>query len=516
MKKYTPFLLVLMTTFALIGVEACGPTQPIQVSNPIAINPKNDPKNPIAVYKNEVATTFKKAFKGIFDKAQGNTVQDKLRNALVDFEKLAQQGTVFKPQAVTGYYYNDPIPVLLSDPYWHVVNMPTPKSERLILKEGKARYLDNKYWGKKVTMTVQPNIPSLTKYLFKKNGFDKKMLEKDRIEPRNKTDFNIDSLDFDVEVTVVGAVSSNGNTDSGQVIPRYYSFRNLFLRPKLPYIKERFALLYSGGNIEAEAHARFWNDLKFMYKTLVHKRQIDPKNIIVIYKDGFQEANDTLYKTEIPVHFRAETAAIDSAIAQLRVKMSAVRDAELFVYMTNHGGQMTDYDHDELVGDGTDESIFLYGLVDDQLTAEADDTWRDRLKILPYKRLIAVIEPCFGGGLLRDLGTMSNPTMAKEHIIITSTTEDKVSYGERPAGFDIFSYFFTSALAGKYPDGRPVNMLSTPPPFSLFKAFTFARDSAYHHSDNRQTSLLDDNKDGRYERNPTASKRDSSLANSKF
>lgn len=512
MKKYTPFLLALVTTLALICVEACGPTQAIQMSNPIAFDPKNDPRNPIAVYKNEVTTTFKKAFKPIFDNAKGNTPQEKLRNALADFEKLGQQGTLFRPQTVTGYYYNDPTPVLLSDPYWHVVNMPTPKSERLILKEGKTRYLDNKYWGKKVTMTVQPNVASLTKYLLKRSAFSRITTEKDKITPQSKTDFDIDAIDFDVEVTVVGAVNSAGDTGSGQAIPRYYSFGGLFTGPKPTYVKERFALLYSGGNIESEAHARFWNDLKFMYKTLVNKRRIDPKNIIVIYKDGFQEAHDTLYKTEIPVHFRAATTAIDSAIALLKSKIDTLTNAELFVYMTNHGGQSTDTDNDEL-GDRIDETIFLYDLVDDQLAAEADDTWRNRLKDLPYKRLIAVIEPCYGGGLLRDLGTMNASNAAKEHIIITSTTEDKVSYGEIPAGFDIFSYFFTSALAGKYPDGRTVNTTAPTVPFSLFKAFTFARDSVYYHTGHRQTSLLDDNKDGLYVPNPTAPKRDSSLAN---
>ena len=221
----------------------------------------------------------------------------------------------------------------------------------------------------------------------------------------------------------------------------------------------KFALLYSGGFDFANAHRRYWNDLDFMRSVLINQYGYSEENIVIVYRDGIG------HNGELTVDYPATQQGLSSAISYLANRMTSNDD--LFVFATNHGGGrhrgdchqdqcnninlgVVDTNIDENEGaNGTDEVMYYYNQVSNFFT---DDEFSNLIANIPHKNLIAVLEPCFSGGLLKDLSGSNN-------VVISACQDNEFSYGGVINGieFDIFSYYFTEALNRKTVTGSSLN-----------------------------------------------------------
>lgn len=243
------------------------------------------------------------------------------------------------------------------------------------------------------------------------------------------------------------------------------------------FISTHYALLFSGGVNSGNAHARYWNDLKFMYMTLKKNGYTD-NNIVVIYKDG--APGDAV--GDMPVDYAATSTGINDAFAFLKGKMDS--NDQLLFFATNHGGGyhqaenvnysgVTDSDGDEIDTYLKDETIFYYN----QAGVITDDFMAQKFNDLKMGTFVAVLEPCFSGGFLRDLS-------GNGRVIVTAANEFEFSWGRGGGQYDEFSYHFTTALNGQTPEGTIVNAdQNGDGSVSMYEAYRYAKtnDGAAEH-----------------------------------
>jgi hypothetical protein len=295
---------------------------------------------------------------------------------------------------------------------------------------------------------------------------------------------------------------------SATTLPQFYNLCKI--NPKLcmvaPFLSKDFALLYSGGINSYNAKSRYWNDLKFMYKTLKSKYGYSEDQIVVVYKDGI--AADA----EMTVDYPASKAGLANALNYLRGKVGLASD--LFFFITNHGGGYNTSDNTNYSGNADaapkdevdpyeiDETVFYYNETNNRIP---DDTLAVYLNSISGK-LVAVLEPCFSGGLIRDL-------RGPNHIIISAANEFQFSWGGGPGNHDVFSYYFTCALNGADHTGVAVNAdTNGDSKVSILEAFIYARD----HDTADEEPLLEDSGNGVGSHNPSATGTDGPAANVKF
>lgn len=243
------------------------------------------------------------------------------------------------------------------------------------------------------------------------------------------------------------------------------------------FISTHYALLFSGGINSNNAHARYWNDLKYMYMTLKKNGYTDDR-IVVIYKDGVAGDNTG----EMPVDYAATSTGINDAFALLKGKLDG--NDQLFFFATNHGGGynqaenvnyggITDANSDEIDTYLKDETIFYYN----QTGSISDDFMAQKFADLKMGKFIAVLEPCFSGGFLRDLS-------GDNRVIISAANEFEFSWSRGDGKYDAFSYEFTAALNGKTPEGANVNAdQNGDGSVSMYEAYRYAKthDTAGEH-----------------------------------
>ena len=294
------------------------------------------------------------------------------------------------------------------------------------------------------------------------------------------------------------------------------------LRPYYPAIVElgevigvpfpkKYAILFSGGYNSDNNHTRYWNDLKFMYNTLLNNGY-SKHNMAILYADGVAKDN------KMPVHYKGTEQDLQTVFTLL--KKNSTEEDTIFFFTTNHGGgfHKQGYTHNgqthyiaggqvdgnsdepstdmikesnynlDLNGDG-----FKTGTVswDEDLTAWGgsiqDDIFSNLLNNLKYARLIILMEQCFSGGLIADMG-------GTNRVIISAATEYEFSEAMPPLyNYDEFSYHFTSALNGATPSGQKVNAdTNNDKRVSMVEAFNYARDK-----DTRsETPMYEDSGDG--------------------
>lgn len=271
---------------------------------------------------------------------------------------------------------------------------------------------------------------------------------------------------------------------------------------------DHYAILYSGGLNRANAHIRYWNDIKFMYRTLKKYGYTDDR-IVVVYKNGFHDDPPT-FVPEVAVDYAATPTGLTQAFDYLRGQMDA--NDQLFVFTTNHGGGFhqgegvnysgdADGNGDEVDPFQLDETMFYY----EQNMRLPDDVFATQLNSLTFGTLIAVMEPCFSGGFLRDL-------RGNNRILISAANEFEFSYSDFWANYDEFVFHFTSALNGF----EPQNLLGTPPvnadynadgKVSMLEAFQYAKSK----DGKPENPQYDDNGDGLGTGFPTSSGTDGSF-----
>ncbi len=258
-------------------------------------------------------------------------------------------------------------------------------------------------------------------------------------------------------------------------------------------VETKYALLYSGGCNSVSNYGRYWNDLKFMYKTLVNKYGYDPNNIKVVYADGKQEDNN------MPVDHPATSAGLNNAFTDLQSDVDATD--KFFVFTTNHGGGyhnskskviggLQDSNSDENDTQSIDETMCRYNAS----SYLDDDTFASHINSMNADHMIMLFEPCFSGGFLADVS-------GSDRVVMSAATENEFSWALKGGGYDAFAYHFTSAVNGHDPQGNQVNADSNGNGrVSILEAFQYATNN----DSQSETPQYEDSGDGVTTSSPSA------------
>ena len=383
---------------------------------------------------------------------------------------------------VKGYFVNETVPILISDMKLTLINSPIPDSSYILLT-GKGIEEFSKEEGSYGTFIELTGKIDLRKQK-EIEGFELEMICPDIPKILRKSEY---------------------------VRPIVYDICKKYpLICKIPplFLKNKFALLYSGGINSVNAHTRYWNDLKFMYLTLRNKYGYSDDNIVVVYKNGTGE------DTDMTVDFAASPTGLNDAINYLRGKMTLRDDFYFFVTnhgggyhqgeATNRGGRIDSTPGDEIDAQKYDEAIYYYGQTTNDIW---DDDLSNWINSMDFATMTAVLEPCFSGGLIHDLKGCNR-------VIISACSEFEYSWSGAPGDHDMFSYHFNCALIEADHTGAALS----PNPdtngdgsVSILEAFLYAKskDTA------GETPFLEDNGDGVGTNTPTATGVDGSVANTR-
>lgn len=362
-----------------------------------------------------------------------------------------------KTVTIEGILVRDPLPMLVTNLDIVIVNMPMPKDQYIILVGKEAEEIDPKEYGGqrlRVKGIVTP-LEYFENYRGENVGIE--VISYKIIERLRRYDVWIEPV---------------------TILP--------YLELRLPY--RRHAVLFSGGINTANNRIRYWNDLKFMYSTLVNKYGY--KNIVVLYADG--KGLDT----QIPVHYLATQTNLETVFNLLRE--NSTEEDFVFIFTTNHGGGFyktgckifggqIDANGDEPAADiilEKDCNLDLNGDGDktDQVSWDEelnswggsifDDTFHTLLTNLEYDRMVIVMEQCFSGGLIADISQGGS-----NRIITSAAGEYEPSWAMPPSyNYDEFSYHFTSAINGADSKGTKVNAdTNGDGKISMVEAFNYAR-----------------------------------------
>jgi hypothetical protein len=283
----------------------------------------------------------------------------------------------------------------------------------------------------------------------------------------------------------------------------------------IPAVPTRYAILFSGGINTTYNYARYWNDLKFMYKTLTNTLGFSKDKIAVLYADGKAKDND------MPVHYSATQANLKTVFDLLR-KNSTEKDL-VFFFSTNHGGGFMTNDPDkkynvyggsvetgtEEPNDSISEATYKMDLNNDgdkndtvawdevlnawkgtSATASdaiLDDDLQPMFSNLKFNRMVIVMEQCFSGGLIHDVARSNN------RVIISAASEYESSWCMTGGTYNEFSYYFTSAINKADPSGTKVDAdTNKDGDVSLVEAFNYARSK----DSKSETPYYEDSGDG--------------------
>lgn len=363
---------------------------------------------------------------------------------------------VDKTVVVEGIFVRDPLPMLVTDLDIVIVNTPMPKDQYIMLVGKEAEEIDPKeYGGQKLRVT---GIVTPLEYFENYRG----------------ENVGIELISYEII----------------ERLKRYYVWVEPvtilpYLELRLPY--RRYAILFSGGIKKAYNHVRYWNDLKFMYSTLVNKYGYT--DIVILYADG--EGLDG----QIPVHYSANQTSLETVFNLLRE--NSTEEDFVFIFTTNHGGGFLKAGCEirggkvDVNGDEPREDIILEedcnldlnddGDKTDQVSWDEelyswegsifDDTFHTLLTNLKYDRMVIVMEQCFGGGLIADMAQRGS-----NKIIISAAGEYEFSRAMPPSyNYDEFSYHFTSAINGADPKGKKVDAdTNGDGKISMVEAFNYA------------------------------------------
>jgi hypothetical protein len=373
------------------------------------------------------------------------------------------QAETDRDYVLEGYFVNETVPMLVTDMELLRINRPLPESAYIVLQG--------------------PGIEAFAKTEASYGAF---VRIRGRVRAERAANGRLMEIDFICPnlpeiLRKAAALQKPVVIDICRINPRICSIIG-----RLP---RKYALLYSGGYNAANAHKRYWNDLKFMYMTLRNKYGYTDANIVVVYKDGTGE------DTDMPVDFAASTTGFDGAIAYLKSKTTANDD--LFVFMTNHGGGFheahnaneggrVDTSGDEVDPKKYDETTYYYNQTTNELW---DDDLAAALNGLTVRRMVGVFEPCFSGGLLHDL-------RGSKRSLVSAASEFEYSWAMGPSNtYDTFSYHFTCALNKADPGGAGLS----PNPdtngdgkVSMLEAFLYAKLK----DTDSETPFLEDSGDG--------------------
>jgi len=241
---------------------------------------------------------------------------------------------------------------------------------------------------------------------------------------------------------------------------------------------QRFALLVVGGFDQGNNHARYWNDLTWMYDILIENGYSDD-DIFVLYADGntpsATNCNDPVnIYDESPndvnfndgrhaniIDFSSTDASLQTVFTTLGNNMG---DTDfLYIWTNDHG---SDVDQNGNPGPANNRYLCLWNQF------IRDDTFADGNhlgQITQFMQISTLMKQCFSGGFIDDLSGNNRITMTSSNAAQSSWSADTEGfYGE-------FTFHFHSALQGVTPDGTQVNADTNGNGYiSMLEAYQFA------------------------------------------
>lgn len=378
---------------------------------------------------------------------------------------------------VEGIFVRDPLPMLVTELDIVMMNKKMPEEKYVVLLGNNAEEIDPKeFGGARVRIKgVLQAVDDREKYGYEYAGLMVKSYEMiDRLEPYVPENIAMD-------------------------IPP---------EPAIPQ-ENRYAILFGGGIDKVNNHIRYWNDLKFMYSTLITEYGYTSSTIAVLYANGKAEDKD------MPVHYSATQANLEKVFNLLK-GVTTPQDF-IFVFTTNHGGGFhkdslfpltssgtfcgrLDTSGDE-GNEGLDEKTYSQdfngnGKIQDKVSWDEelcawngsiyDDDLTPLFTNLKYNRIVIVMEQCFSGGII--------PEMAgNNRIVMSAAGEFEPSWCLKSKTYDEFSYYFTCAINGADPDGKQVDAdTDNDGEVSMVEAFNYARSK----DTRNETPWYEDNGDG--------------------
>ena len=213
-----------------------------------------------------------------------------------------------------------------------------------------------------------------------------------------------------------------------------------------------YAILLSGGYNSYNNHARYLNDLREIFRTLKWNYGYQDDHIYVVYADGSSHDLDGDGTNDID--YSATYSNLQAVVNDINSKIDYSDDAQLFVYVTNHGGQES----------GTDCTICLY-----YETTIRDDQFASLMHSIQNYHRWYVFEQCYSGGMIDDLN-------GAYEIVATASRYDESSWARPGLEYDEFVYHWTAAVRGQTPEGTPVDADADNDCYvSLKEAFDYAK-----------------------------------------
>ncbi len=239
--------------------------------------------------------------------------------------------------------------------------------------------------------------------------------------------------------------------DMIEIVDHDWSRRNYHKAPRTVFSVPRparsmdldncWAVLISGGGSISSNYARYYNDIVFIYETLIGYGYHDD-HIIVLFADGTDPSPDQPGGInsnpdldgdgDDDIQFATTLENLNTVFSTLASILT--HEDQLFIYSTDHGG-----------GGGEDDwDVYLVGWgenIDDYIFAAM-------IEDIDCSSIIITMEQCYSGGFLDDLA-------GDGRVIATACRYDEVSWsGVEHSEYDEFVYHWTSGVNGETPFGE--------------------------------------------------------------
>jgi len=246
-----------------------------------------------------------------------------------------------------------------------------------------------------------------------------------------------------------------------------------------PVSTHNYALLISGGGASLTNYGRYYNDIQFMYKTLVNDYKYPIANIKVLMSDGTSTTADKIgsYTGTIPNYVNSDPnldgkgisrvdgianhANVDLALDSYAPGGSSALDAgdTLFIFTTGHGASNTNPSYTDSNTNQVD--LLLWG------TGEkiSDLDFNAKLPTLP--KIIMMMEQCNGGGFINNVIPSSG---TQTRVLATAAKGNEASHSND------FSYYWITGTAGHDSAGNTANadLLNVDWRVSMREAYEYA------------------------------------------
>ena len=249
--------------------------------------------------------------------------------------------------------------------------------------------------------------------------------------------FNRNNYDF----TII-----KGSKQSKATLINYVHPKKRPLVTKASPLNNNYAVIISGGNSPEDNYARYYNNCKHFYNTLVDIYGYQKSNIKLLFANGTDNTNNMNYAygsyvdlDDYPLDFDDDglndidyAATIPNLLTVFSdLSLTLQPGDNLVIYVTDHGVRVLNESWICLWGDWLQSSQFA-----------------QMISSIPQSVKIQIIlGQCYSGGFISSLS-------GNNRVIATSCAANEAAYANYQ--HSIFLNYFTSALAERFPSGESV------------------------------------------------------------